>query len=116
MFSRTAACMSRAYRISVSWWESCRRQSLADISGVVGGRVEDLSTLLHSGLGESLLTAVSCGSVFMGANTYIGNGPNFMVKSIAEGQGIKMPSFFRYMLHPGSILFPLLVIFPHMFV
>ncbi len=41
--------------------------------------------------------AISCGAVFMGANTYIGNAPNFMVRSIAEENGIKMPSFFGYM-------------------
>ena len=44
-----------------------------------------------------LLIAVSLGSVFMGAMTYIGNGPNFMVKAIAEQEGIEMPSFFGYM-------------------
>ncbi len=43
------------------------------------------------------LTAISAGAVFMGANTYIGNAPNFMVKSIAEEAGVKMPSFFGYM-------------------
>jgi Na+/H+ antiporter NhaD/arsenite permease-like protein len=58
----------------------------------------------------SLLIAVSCGSVFMGANTYIGNGPNFMVKAIAEQSGVKMPSFFGYMLYSGAILIPLFVI------
>ena len=42
----------------------------------------------------------------MGANTYIGNGPNFMVKAIAEGAGIKMPSFFGYMAYSGLILLP----------
>jgi len=44
------------------------------------------------------LEAISCGAVFMGANTYIGNAPNFMVKSIAEHAGIEMPGFFGYML------------------
>ena len=43
------------------------------------------------------LTAISAGAVFMGANTYIGNAPNFMIKSIAEEAGVKMPSFFGYM-------------------
>jgi len=43
------------------------------------------------------LAAISAGAVFMGANTYIGNAPNFMVKSIAEEAGVKMPSFFGYM-------------------
>ena len=79
-------------------------------SGLVGARVEDLSTLLASGLGERLLVAVSCGSVFMGANTYIGNGPNFMVKSIAERSGIRMPSFGRYMLYSLTILIPIFII------
>lgn len=46
----------------------------------------------------SILTAISAGSVFMGANTYIGNAPNFMVKSIAEEAGVNMPSFFGYIL------------------
>jgi Na+/H+ antiporter NhaD/arsenite permease-like protein len=78
-------------------------------SGVVGGRMENLNTLLDTGLGETLLAAVSCGSVFMGANTYIGNGPNFMVKSIAETSGIKMPSFGHYMLYSAAILIPIFI-------
>jgi Na+/H+ antiporter NhaD/arsenite permease-like protein len=45
----------------------------------------------------------------MGANTYIGNAPNFMVKAIAEEAGVKMPSFFGYMLYSGAILVPLFV-------
>ena len=53
------------------------------------------------------LEAISCGAVFMGANTYIGNAPNFMVRSIAEESGIKMPSFFGYMLWSVIILVPL---------
>ncbi len=53
------------------------------------------------------LIAISAGSVFMGANSYIGNAPNFMVKSICEERGIKMPSFFGYMLWSGGILLPL---------
>jgi Na+/H+ antiporter NhaD/arsenite permease-like protein len=57
-----------------------------------------------------LLYAISLGSVFMGANTYIGNAPNFMVKSIAEASGVKMPSFFGYMVLSGLILVPLFVI------
>ena len=78
-------------------------------SGLVGGSLENLSSLLKTALGESLLAAVSCGSVFMGANTYIGNGPNFMVKSIAESAGIKMPSFGRYMIYSCAILIPLFI-------
>jgi Na+/H+ antiporter NhaD/arsenite permease-like protein len=57
-----------------------------------------------------LLHAISCGAVFMGAKTYIGNGPNFMVKAIAEEGGIKMPSFFGYMLYSCAILIPLFVV------
>ena len=56
---------------------------------------------------EGLLAAVSCGAVFMGANTYIGNGPNLMVAAIAREDGVPMPSFFGYMLWSGAILMPL---------
>jgi Na+/H+ antiporter NhaD/arsenite permease-like protein len=56
------------------------------------------------------LAAISAGSVFMGANTYIGNAPNFMVKAIAEDRGIKMPSFFGYMAWSGAILIPLFIV------
>jgi Na+/H+ antiporter NhaD/arsenite permease-like protein len=62
------------------------------------------------GLPHAILTAISVGAVSMGANSYIGNAPNFMVKSIAEEQGVKMPSFFGYMLYSGGILLPLFVI------
>ncbi|MBU0637997.1 MAG: sodium:proton antiporter [Planctomycetes bacterium] len=58
----------------------------------------------------TLLVAISCGAVFMGANSYIGNGPNFMVKSIAEQSGVKMPSFFGYMLYAAIVLIPLFVV------
>lgn len=57
-----------------------------------------------------VLLAISAGSVFMGANTYIGNAPNFMVRSIAEENGIRMPSFFGYMLWSASILVPLFIL------
>ncbi len=56
------------------------------------------------------LAAISAGSVFMGANTYIGNAPNFMVKAIAEDRGVAMPSFFGYMLWSGAVLLPLFVV------
>jgi Na+/H+ antiporter NhaD/arsenite permease-like protein len=79
-------------------------------TGITGGQAENLRSLLDSGLGVRLLTAVSCGSVFMGATTYIGNGPNFMVKSIAERSGVKMPSFGGYMVYSGTILIPLFVL------
>ena len=54
--------------------------------------------------------AISLGAVFMGAMTYIGNGPNFMVKSIAEQSGVKMPSFFGYMLYSTLVLVPIMII------
>jgi Na+/H+ antiporter NhaD/arsenite permease-like protein len=59
------------------------------------------------GVPEAILAAISVGSVAMGANTYIGNAPNFMVKSIADEAGVKMPSFAGYMLYSGAILIPL---------
>jgi Na+/H+ antiporter NhaD/arsenite permease-like protein len=52
------------------------------------------------------LTAISLGAVFMGANTYIGNAPNFMVYAIARRAGVNMPGFFSYMIWSGAILFP----------
>lgn len=57
-----------------------------------------------------VLLAISAGAVFMGANTYIGNAPNFMVKNIAEGARVKMPSFFGYMGWSLAVLIPLFVI------
>jgi Na+/H+ antiporter NhaD/arsenite permease-like protein len=63
-----------------------------------------------------LLVAISLGAVFMGANTYIGNGPNFMVKSIAEQSGVRMPSFFGYMLYSGLILIPVFLLVTVLFV
>lgn len=59
---------------------------------------------------ENWLRAVSLGTVFMGAMTYIGNGPNFMVKSIAEESGVKMPSFFGYMLYSVGLLIPIFIL------
>jgi Na+/H+ antiporter NhaD/arsenite permease-like protein len=59
---------------------------------------------------HAILAAIAVGSVSMGANSYIGNAPNFMVKSIAEEQGVKMPSFFGYMLYSGAVLVPLFVL------
>lgn len=59
---------------------------------------------------ETMLMAISCGAVFMGANTYIGNAPNFMVKSIAEENNIKMPSFFGYMMWSLTCLIPVFFI------
>lgn len=57
-----------------------------------------------------MLIAISCGAVFMGANTYIGNAPNFMVKSISDENGIRMPSFFGYLLWSLSFLIPVFLL------
>ena len=64
---------------------------------------------------SATLTAISAGAVFMGANSYIGNAPNFMVRAIAEEQGITMPSFFGYMLWSCGILCPLFVLLTFIF-
>jgi Na+/H+ antiporter NhaD/arsenite permease-like protein len=61
------------------------------------------------------LAAISLGAVFMGANTYIGNAPNFMVKAIAEEAGVKMPSFFGYFLWSGIVLLPTFALVTYLF-
>ena len=71
---------------------------------LAGGDAEKLMGSL-----ASTLLAISTGAVFMGAKTYIGNAPNFMVRSICEERGVKMPSFIGYMLWSGAILLPLFV-------
>ena len=63
----------------------------------------------------STLLAISAGAVFMGANTYIGNAPNFMVKAIAEERGIAMPSFFGYMGWSVVFLVPIFVLVTFLF-
>jgi Na+/H+ antiporter NhaD/arsenite permease-like protein len=66
-----------------------------------------LLDLLEGAIRPDLLAAISLGAVLMGANTYIGNAPNMMVKLIAEQHRVKMPSFFGYMLYSGTVLVPL---------
>jgi Na+/H+ antiporter NhaD/arsenite permease-like protein len=78
-------------------------------SGLVGTDAADLSLLLADPRGASLLAAISAGAVLMGANTYVGNGPNFMVKAIAEQGGVRMPGFFAYMGYAAVLLLPLFV-------
>ena len=75
--------------------------------GIAGEGLKDLG--MHPA-GRVYLTAISCGAVMMGANTYIGNGPNFMVKAIAEEAGVKMPHFFGYMAWSLAILIPLFIL------
>jgi Na+/H+ antiporter NhaD/arsenite permease-like protein len=62
------------------------------------------------GVPHVILAAISVGAVAMGANTYIGNAPNFMVKAIAESAGVRMPSFFGYMAYSGAVLLPLFAV------
>jgi Na+/H+ antiporter NhaD/arsenite permease-like protein len=77
--------------------------------------VDDLGALAVHPTGQQLLAAVSCGAVLMGAITYIGNGPNFMVKAIAEQHHVRMPSFFGYTLWSLAILVPLFGVVSHLF-
>jgi len=87
----------------VVFFETASSMTPADATGVL--------TLTNGGrIFEHFLVAISLGAVFMGAMTYIGNGPNFMVKSIAEQSGVRMPSFFGYMVYSCIILIPLFVI------
>lgn len=68
----------------------------------------DAQTLMTTG--ATTLAAISAGAVFMGANTYIGNAPNFMVKAIAESRGVRMPSFFAYLGWSCTVLLPLFLV------
>jgi Na+/H+ antiporter NhaD/arsenite permease-like protein len=67
------------------------------------------------GVPHAILAAISVGAVAMGANTYIGNAPNFMVKAIAEEAKVPMPSFFGYMLYSGAVLVPLFAVATFLF-
>jgi Na+/H+ antiporter NhaD/arsenite permease-like protein len=64
---------------------------------------------------STTLAAISAGAVFMGANSYIGNAPNFMVKAIAEERGIRMPSFFGYMAWSVTILVPIFLLITYLY-
>jgi Na+/H+ antiporter NhaD/arsenite permease-like protein len=99
-------------------------------TGILSSFLDNAPTYVvffNTALGESLavhdlmttfsttLLAISAGAVFMGANTYIGNAPNFMVKSIAEENEIKMPSFFGYMGWSIGILIPVFFLIDFVF-
>ena len=73
------------------------------------GATQGIATSVGT-VSQLMLEAISAGAVFMGANTYIGNAPNFMVKSIAEENKIKMPSFFGYMGWSCAILIPTFIL------
>jgi Na+/H+ antiporter NhaD/arsenite permease-like protein len=93
---------------------SVAQGQMAEASGQVFANVGALtSPEVISSLGFSpaqFLAAISCGAVMMGANTYIGNAPNFAVKCIAESHGVKMPSFFGYMAYSCAVLLPIFAI------
>ena len=73
--------------------------------GFESGLVTTLGTIP-----ETMLMAISCGAVFMGANSYIGNAPNFMVKAISDENGVRMPSFFGYLLWSLGFLGPVFLL------
>jgi Na+/H+ antiporter NhaD/arsenite permease-like protein len=77
-----------------------------DFNRLVLGQVPD---------GPLILQAISCGAVFMGALTYIGNGPNFMVKAIADEAGFRMPAFLGYLAYSCMILLPVFVVVTFIF-
>ncbi len=90
--------------------------ALASLGESVTRSIAHTGTVV-SGIGvrADLLAAISCGAVFMGAFTYIGNGPNLMVKSIAEEQGVKVPHFFQFMLYSAVVLIPTFVLVTFVF-
>lgn len=73
--------------------------------GFTHGMVTTVGTISNR-----MLTAISCGAVFMGANTYIGNAPNFMVKAISDENGVRMPTFFGYIVWSQIFLVPVFLI------
>ena len=99
-----------------------RELGAGDVTGFLSSLLDNAPTYLvffNTAGGDPLvlmktlaptLAAISTGAVFMGANTYIGNAPNLMVKAIAVDRGIKMPSFFGYMAWSGAVLIPLFII------
>jgi Na+/H+ antiporter NhaD/arsenite permease-like protein len=89
--------------------------TFASLAQSLGPGADTAVHLTGGPVSATLLTAISAGSVLMGANSYIGNGPNFMVKAIAEEQGVAMPSFGGYMLWSSAILIPIFVIMTFIF-
>src|SRR5438128_7259231 len=75
----------------------------------------DFGPLARDDAGSLMLRAISCGAVFMGAMTYIGNGPNFMVKAISEQAGYRPPSFFGYSLYAVAIVVPVCILVTFIF-
>ncbi len=87
----------------------------AGLKGVVAEGRYLAEFLGHGADAHAMLRAVSVGAVCMGANSYIGNGPNFMVKAIAEHNGVRMPSFFGYMAYSVGILVPIFIVMTFVF-
>ena len=81
-------------------------QGYLGLGGNIGALMSTTTAAGAPAVPAAYLAAISCGSVFMGANSYIGNAPNFMVKSMAEEAGLKMPSFFGYMGYSALVLVP----------
>jgi Na+/H+ antiporter NhaD/arsenite permease-like protein len=84
-------------------------------SSLAGTDAAQLGQLAAHATGGELLRGIALGSVLMGANTYVGNGPNFMVKAIAEESGVRMPGFLGYMAWSGAILLPLFAVVTWLF-
>jgi Na+/H+ antiporter NhaD/arsenite permease-like protein len=78
---------------------------------LAGGNAAELMTAL-----KPALAAISMGAVYMGALTYIGNAPNFMIYAIATERGIKMPSFFGYIAWSVAVLAPVFLALTYLFV
>jgi Na+/H+ antiporter NhaD/arsenite permease-like protein len=84
---------------------------LAAAMGAQGMSVDSVADVLKFTNENGLFVmAVSLGAVFFGAGSYIGNGPNFMVKAIAEQSGVKMPSFFGYCVYSVGVLLPVFIL------
>ena len=77
--------------------------------------MQHITSGLVAGVPDAFLRAISVGAVFMGANTYVGNGPNFMVKAICEENGVTMPSFFGYIVWSLLFLIPLFLVITFVF-
>jgi Na+/H+ antiporter NhaD/arsenite permease-like protein len=88
---------------------------VANASGAGGLSPNNLETLAADPIGRGLLVAISCGAVLMGAGTYLGNGPNLMVKAIAEQHGVRTPSFFAYAAWSLAVLLPLFGLVSYIF-
>lgn len=73
------------------------------------------AAVANVGAEQNMLIGISLGAVFMGAMTYIGNGPNFMVRAISEEMGVKMPSFFGYMFYSAGVLLPVFALVAYLF-